>query len=123
MIAFDELRSPTSNEEVIPIETWGNIEENAQEQIKIVSPWHWAEFNTIEEKATLGELVDKINKNQVAKLDLADYIPTMTALHRILTQTYLYSTQRKKPLPPFTHKYLKQGLHSNRTLNKLAIYY
>lgn len=47
MIAFDELRSPTSNEEVIPIETCGNIEENAQEQIKIVSPWHWAEFNHI----------------------------------------------------------------------------
>jgi hypothetical protein len=103
-----------------PIDGWVNITPTAQAHIKHISPWHWAEFNTIEEKATLGELSDKISKNQVAKLDLADYTPAMTALHRILTQTYLASTQSKKPLPPFTYKYLKQGLRSSWTAQQIG---
>jgi hypothetical protein len=52
-----------------------------------------------EEKATIGELSDKIIKNKVATLDLADYTPAMRELHHILTGTLRYSMQRKKNNP------------------------
>ncbi|OCG19301.1 MULTISPECIES: M23 family metallopeptidase [unclassified Gilliamella] len=94
-----------------------NIKDNAQAHIKRRSLWHWPGFETIEEKASIGELSDKIGKNKVAKLDLADYTPAMRALHQILTGTLIYSTQRKKDLPPptFTDRDLKEGLRRSWT--------
>ena len=93
---------------------------NAQKHIKRVTPWHWSGFNTIEEKATVGELSSKTGKNKVVSLDLEDYTPVMSALHRILTQSTLYSTQRKKPLPPFTYEYLKEGLRRSWTAEQIG---
>ncbi|OCG22386.1 hypothetical protein A9G22_07400 [Gilliamella sp. App2-1] len=105
------------DEQTLPIHGWVNIKDNAQAHIKRRSPWHWPGFDTIEEKATVGELSDKIGKNKVAKLDLADYTPAMRALHQILTGTLIYSTQRKKDLPPptFTDRDLKEGLRRSWT--------
>ena len=85
-----------------------------------MTPWHWSGFNTIEEKATVGELSSKTGKNKVVSLDLEDYTPVMSALHRILTQSTLYSTQRKKPLPPFTYEYLKEGLRRSWTAEQIG---
>ncbi|MFQ0995593.1 peptidoglycan-binding protein [Gilliamella sp. BG2] len=50
-------------------------------------------------------------------MDLADYTPAMRALHQILTGTLIYSTQRKKNLPPptFTDRDLKEGLRRSWT--------
>ena len=104
----------------LPIKGWVNIEKDAQEHIKRVTPWHWSGFNTIEEKATVGELSSKTGKNKVVSLDLEDYTPVMSALHRILTQSTLYSTQRKKPLPPFTYEYLKEGLRRSWTAEQIG---
>ncbi|WP_141674704.1 peptidoglycan-binding domain-containing protein, partial [Gilliamella sp. Fer1-1] len=93
------------------IQGWVNITAGAQAHIKLVSPWYWPEFKTVEEKATVGELSNKISKNKVAKLDLEDYTPAMKELHQILTGTLRYSNQRKKThLPSFTDNYLKEGL-------------
>ncbi|OCG11120.1 hypothetical protein A9G24_09690 [Gilliamella sp. App6-5] len=105
------------DEQTLPIHGWVNIKDNAQAHIKRRSPWHWPGFETIEEKASVGELSDKIGKNKVAKLDLADYTPAMRALHQILTGTLIYSTQRKKDLPPptFTDRDLKEGLRRSWT--------
>ncbi|OCG23045.1 hypothetical protein A9G22_06370, partial [Gilliamella sp. App2-1] len=105
------------DEQTLPIHGWVNIKDNAQAHIKRRSPWHWPGFETIEEKASIGELSDKIGKNKVAKLDLADYTPAMRALHQILTGTLIYSTQRKKDLPPptFTDRDLKEGLRRSWT--------
>ena len=104
----------------LPIKGWVNIEKDAQAHIKRVTPWHWSGFNTIEEKATVGELSSKTGKNKVVSLDLEDYTPVMSALHRILTQSTLYSTQRKKPLPPFTYEYLKEGLRRSWTAEQIG---
>ncbi|WP_141675017.1 glycoside hydrolase family 19 protein [Gilliamella sp. Bif1-4] len=110
------------DEQTFPIQGWVNIKQNVQAHIKLVSPWHWTGFETIEEKATVGELSDKLGKNKVAKLDLDDYTPAMRALHQILTGTLIYSTQRKKDLPPptFTDSNLKEGLGRSWTAEQIG---
>ena len=40
-------------------------------------------------------------------MDIKDYADSMKERHKILTQSLLYSIQRKKALPPFTFEYLK----------------
>ncbi|OCG33686.1 hypothetical protein A9G33_00585 [Gilliamella sp. Choc3-5] len=110
------------NKQGMPIQGWVNTKSGAQQHIKRVSPWHWSGFKTIEEKATVGELSDKISKNNVAALDLADYTPTMRELQQILTGTLIYSTQRKKDLPPptFTDRDLKEGLRRSWTAEQIG---
>ncbi|WP_141670753.1 M23 family metallopeptidase, partial [Gilliamella sp. Choc3-5] len=106
------------NQQGILITGWVNLK---QAYIKQISPWHWHGFNTIEEKATLGELSDKISKNKVATLDLADYIPAMQELHHILTGTLRYSMQRKKTTQPsFTDGDLKEGLRTSWTAQQIG---
>jgi hypothetical protein len=73
------------NRQGVLIQGWVNITAGAQAHIKLVSPWYWPEFKTVEEKATVGELSNKISKNKAAKLDLEDYTPAMQELHQILT--------------------------------------
>ncbi|WP_141675016.1 M23 family metallopeptidase [Gilliamella sp. Bif1-4] len=127
LIAIDEEKAKwvqvtALDEQTFPIQGWVNIKQNVQAHIKLVSPWHWTGFETIEEKATVGELSDKLGKNNVAKLDLADYTPAMRALHQILTGTLIYSTQRKKDLPPptFTDSNLKEGLRRSWTAEQIG---
>ncbi|OCG16465.1 hypothetical protein [Gilliamella sp. WF3-4] len=117
LIAIDEdnttwVKVTALDKQSLMIHGWVNIKDNAQAHIKRCSPWHWPGFETIEEKASIGELSNKIGKNKVAKLDLEDYTPAMHALHQILTGTLIYSTQRKKGLPPptFTERDLKEAL-------------
>ncbi|OCG41332.1 hypothetical protein [Gilliamella sp. Bif1-4] len=122
MVAFSGLRLPAGNKQSLPIQGWVNIKDNTQTHIKRRSLWHWSGFETIEEKATVGELSDKLGKNKVAKLDLDDYTPAMRALHQILTGTLIYSTQRKKDLPPptFTDSNLKEGLRRSWTAEQIG---
>jgi hypothetical protein len=122
MVAFSGLRLPAGNKQSLPIQGWVNIKDNTQTHIKRRSLWHWSDFETIEEKATVGELSDKLGKNKVAKLDLDDYTPAMRALHQILTGTLIYSTQRKKDLPPptFTDSNLKEGLGRSWTAEQIG---
>ncbi|WP_176701026.1 hypothetical protein, partial [Gilliamella sp. Choc6-1] len=62
------------------------------------------------------------SKNNVATLDLADYTPAMRELQQILTGTLIYSTQRKKDLPPptFTDRDLKEGLRRSWTAEQIG---
>ncbi|OCG46979.1 hypothetical protein A9G34_03710 [Gilliamella sp. Choc4-2] len=127
LIAIDEdnttwVKVTALDKQSLMIHDWVNIKDNAQAHIKRRSPWHWSGFKTIEEKATVGELSDKISKNNVAALDLADYTPTMRELQQILTGTLIYSTQRKKDLPPptFTDRDLKEGLRRSWTAEQIG---
>jgi hypothetical protein len=52
------------NQQGIPITGWVNLK---QAHIKQISPWHWHGFNTVEEKATLGELSKKRNHRRRVK--------------------------------------------------------
>ncbi|OCG26344.1 hypothetical protein A9G45_10980 [Gilliamella sp. HK2] len=109
------------NQQGVLIQGWVNITAGAQAHIKLVSPWHWPGFETIEEKASIGELSNKIGKNKVAKLDLEDYTPAMQELHQILTGTLRYSNQRKKThLPSFTDNYLKEGLRRSWAAERIG---
>ena len=108
------------NEQGIPIQGWINTKKDAQPHIKLVTPWHWAGFNTVEEKATVGKLSKKLSKNKAATLDLADYTPLMSELHRVITESSLYSVQGKKSLPPLTKEYLKAALRTSWTAEQIG---
>ena len=108
------------NKEGIPIQGWVNTKNGVQEHIKLVTPWHWSGFNTVEEKSKVGQLSAKIVKNKMAKLDLEDYSPAMKELHQILVGTLRYSTQRKKTPPSFTEDYLKEGLRRSWTAERIG---
>ena len=101
------------NEDRRSITGWVNIKKDAQEHITRISPWHWTGFETILENASIGELYTKINDNRAGTLDIKEYTDSMKALHKILTQSLLYSVQRKKGLPPFTVEFLKDGLRNS----------
>lgn len=58
-----------SNKYGIPIKGWVNIEKDAQGHIKRVTPCYWHGFNSIEEKASTGELSCKISQNKAIMLD------------------------------------------------------
>ena len=108
------------NEERRSITGWVNIKKDAQEHVKRISPWHWQGFETVIEKASVGEFYTKINDNRAATLDIEDYTDSMKELHKILTQSLLYSVQRKKTLPPFTVEYLKDGLRNSWTAEMIG---
>ena len=108
------------NEERRSITGWVNIKKDAQEHIKRISLWHWQGFETVIEKASVGEFYTKINDNRAATLDIEDYTDSMKELHKILTQSLLYSVQRKKTLPPFTVEYLKDGLRNSWTAEMIG---
>ena len=108
------------NKEGIPIQGWVNTKNGVQEHIKLVTPWHWSGFNTVEEKSKVGQLSAKIVKNKMAKLDFEDYSPAMKELHQILVGTLRYSTQRKKTPPSFTEDYLKEGLRRSWTAERIG---
>ena len=108
------------NEEHRSIKGWVNIKKDAQEHIKRISLWHWQGFETVIEKASVGEFYTKINDNRTEILDIKDYTDSMKAMHKILTQSFLYSVQRKKGLPPFTVEFLKDGLRINWTAEMIG---
>ena len=108
------------NEERRSITGWVNIKKDAQEHIKRISLWHWQGFETVIEKASVGEFYTKINDNRTEILDIKDYTDSMKAMHKILTQSLLYSVQRKKGLPPFTVEFLKDGLRINWTAEMIG---
>ena len=108
------------NKEGIPIQGWVNTKNGVQEHIKLVTPWHWSGFNTVEEKSKVGQLSAKIVKNKMAKLDFEDYSPAMKELHQILVGTLRYSNQRKKTPPSFTEDYLKEGLRRSWTAERIG---
>ena len=110
----------TGNEERRSITGWVNIKKDAQEHIKRISLWHWQGFETVIEKASVGEFYTKINDNRTEILDIKDYTDSMKAMHKILTQSLLYSVQRKKGLPPFTVEFLKHGLRINWTAEMIG---
>ncbi|OCG48522.1 hypothetical protein A9G35_01480 [Gilliamella sp. Choc5-1] len=126
LIAIDEdnttwVKVTALDKQSLMIHGWVNIKDNAQAHIKRCSPWHWPGFETIEEKASIGELSNKIGKNKVAKLYLEDYTPAMQELHQILTGTLRYSNQRKKThLPSFTNNYLKEGLRRSWVAERIG---
>ena len=80
----------TGNEERRLIKGWVNIKKDAQEHIKRISLWHWQGFETVIEKASVGEFYTKINDNRTEILDIKDYTDSMKAMHKILTQSLLY---------------------------------
>lgn len=108
------------NNQGIPIQGWINTKKGAQQHIKLVTPWHWPGFNTVEEKSKVSELSAKVVKNKMATLDLEDYSPAMKELHQILVGTLRYSTQRKKTPPSFTGDYLKEGLRRSWTAERIG---
>ena len=71
----------------LPIQGWVNTKKGAQPHIKLVTPWHWSDFKTLEEKASVGDFSKKLNKNRAVKLNTEDYSETMMALIMILSQT------------------------------------
>ena len=101
------------NEQRWSITGWVNIKKDAQEHVKRISPWHWQGFETVIEKATVGEFYTKINDNRTGTLDIKEYTDSMKAMHKILIESLLYSVQRKKGLPPFTVEFLKDGLRNS----------
>ena len=107
------VKVTAGNEERWSITGWVNIKKDAQEHVKRISPWHWQGFETVIEKASVGEFYTKINDNRAGTLDIKEYTDSMKALHKILTQSLLYSVQRKKGLPPFTVEFLKDGLRNS----------
>ena len=107
------VKVTAGNEERWSITGWVNIKKDAQEHVKRISPWHWQGFETVIEKASVGEFYTKINDNRAATLDIKEYTDSMKALHKILIESLLYSVQRKKGLPPFTVEFLKDGLRNS----------
>ena len=107
------VKVTAGNEERWSITGWVNIKKDAQEHVKRISPWHWQGFETVIEKATVGEFYTKINDNRAGTLDIKEYTDSMKALHKILIESLLYSVQRKKGLPPFTVEFLKDGLRNS----------
>ena len=114
------VKVTAGNEERRSITGWVNIKKDAQEHIKRISLWHWQGFETVIEKASVGEFYTKINDNRTEILDIKDYTDSMKAMHKILTQSLLYSVQRKKGLPPFTVEFLKDGLRINWTAEMIG---
>ena len=107
------VKVTAGNEERRSITGWVNIKKDAQEHVKRISPWHWQGFETVIEKASVGEFYTKINDNRAGTLDIKEYTDSMKALHKILIESLLYSVQRKKGLPPFTVEFLKDGLRNS----------
>ena len=107
------VKVTAGNEERRSITGWVNMKKDAQEHVKRISPWHWQGFETVIEKASVGEFYTKINDNRAGTLDIKEYTDSMKALHKILIESLLYSVQRKKGLPPFTVEFLKDGLRNS----------
>ena len=107
------VKVTAGNEERWSITGWVNIKKDAQEHVKRISPWHWQGFETVIEKASVGEFYTKINDNRAGTLDIKEYTDSMKAMHKILIESLLYSVQRKKGLPPFTVEFLKDGLRNS----------
>ena len=114
------VKITAGNEERRSITGWVNIKKDAQEHVKRISPWHWQGFETVIEKATVGEFYTKINDNRAGTLDIKEYTDSMKALHKILIESLLYSVQRKKGLPPFTVEFLKDGLRNSWTAEMIG---
>ena len=114
------VKVTAGNEERWSITGWVNIKKDAQEHVKRISPWHWQGFETVIEKATVGEFYTKINDNRAGTLDIKEYTDSMKALHKILIESLLYSVQRKKGLPPFTVEFLKDGLRNSWTAEMIG---
>ena len=114
------VKVTAGNEERRSITGWVNIKKDAQEHVKRISPWHWQGFETVIEKATVGEFYTKINDNRAGTLDIKEYTDSMKALHKILIESLLYSVQRKKGLPPFTVEFLKDGLRNSWTAEMIG---
>lgn len=111
----------TVNKKNQPIQGWVNTKTDAQEHIKLVTPWHWPIFKTVEETATLSELSNKIDENKIGQLALAGYTPVMKELHDIIKNSFLYlGNSNKSPLPPFTNAYLKSVLNTSWTAEQLG---
>ena len=108
------------NEEHRPITGWVNIKKDAQEHITRISPWHWTGFETILENASIGELYTKINDNRAGTLDIKEYTDSMKALHKILTQSLLYSAEQKQTPPPFISEYFKDTLRNSWTAEMIG---
>ena len=108
------------NEERWSITGWVNTKKDAQEHVKRISPWHWQGFETVIEKASVGEFYTKINDNRTGTLDIKEYTDSMKAMHKILIESLLYSVQRKKGLPPFTVEFLKDGLRNSWTAEMIG---
>ena len=107
------VKVTAGNEERRSITGWVNMKKDAQEHVKRISPWHWQGFETVIEKASVGEFYTKINDNRAGTLDIKEYTDSMKAMHKILIESLLYSVQRKKGLPPFTVEFLKDGLRNS----------
>ncbi|OTQ07815.1 hypothetical protein B6C91_14145, partial [Gilliamella apicola] len=114
------VKVTAGNEERWSITGWVNTKKDAQEHVKRISPWHWQGFETVIEKATVGEFYTKINDNRAETLDIKEYTDSMKALHKILIESLLYSVQRKKGLPPFTVEFLKDGLRNSWTAEMIG---
>lgn len=111
----------TVNKKNQPIQGWVNTKTGVQEYIKLVTPWHWPIFKTVEETATLSELSNKIDENKIGQLALAGYTPVMKELHDIIKNSFLYlGNSNKSPLPPFTNAYLKSVLNTSWTAEQLG---
>ena len=107
------VKVTAGNEDRRSITGWVNIKKDAQEHVKRISPWHWQGFETVIEKASVGEFYTKINDNRAGTLDIKEYTDSMKVMHKILIESLLYSVQRKKGLPPFTVEFLKDGLRNS----------
>ena len=77
------VKVTAGNEERRSITGWVNIKKDAQEHVKRISPWHWQGFETVIEKASVGEFYTKINDNRAGTLDIKEYTDSMKAMHKI----------------------------------------
>jgi hypothetical protein len=79
--------------------------------------------SVIREKGKNTKIVDLLLKGSKVRLGKQEnYTPEMHALQQILTGTLIYSTQRKKDLPPptFTDRDLKEGLRRSWTAEQIG---
>ncbi|MWN91404.1 hypothetical protein GQ597_11935, partial [Gilliamella sp. Pra-s65] len=105
------------DEQMLPIQGWVNIKDNAQAHIKRRSPWHWTGFETIEEKATISELTKKLSKNRSARLDIEDCTEAMLTVLRILAKSG-YNHYLWKSLPDKGKNKVKEFLQLLEINNK-----
>lgn len=118
-----------ANELYEPIKGWIRISQTGdntyQSHVSRVSPWSWPGFDMLEEKASVGETIDKTTSNKKATLNIEDYTESMKALRGILTKT-APNVVLSDTATPFTDQQLKAGLSTAwiaEQIGRLAINY
>lgn len=84
----------TLNRQSQPISGW--VKEK-QEGVCKITPWHWPDFEALQEQHQSAQLYERMVRNDAMTLTNADYTPSMKALHRIIQQLDLPDNQSENP--------------------------